>query len=240
MNNKTNELSYFKDNIVSTINRMMYTKGWSIKQLSEKSELPYESVKKLVGGKINNPTIYTLIKIGKALDCGIDFLVTPKENFSLKSQNLSERALTLLIELASFETHLADYNSLHKTQCITTMVPTGNIYDGMLFDSFYTDTVDISAYHKEFGDIIMCGLKIVGKNLHPTYLNNDILLIAKDRYPIGDENGIFIVGQKVYIRRYIPGYPMELAPINNIGDSLIISDINDVHFFGRILTVVRK
>lgn len=240
MNKKSNEILYYKNNIVDTLNRMMYSKEWTIKQLSEKAELPYESVKKLIGGKINNPTIYTLIKLSKALDCGLDFLLEPKETSDLHPSKLSKRTFTLLVELANFEMHLANYNNLHKTQCITTLVPTGNIYDGMIFDSFYTDSVDISAYQQEFGDIIMCGVKIIGKNLQPTYLNNDILLIAKDRYPVDNENGIFIVGQRAYIRKYISEYPMELAPVNNVGNSLIITDINDVHFFGRILTVIRK
>lgn len=237
---KINELDRYKQSIVDTINRLMYAKGWSIRQLSDFSDLPYESVKKLVGGKINNPSVYTLIKISSALDCSIDFLTDPKKLIIHNYESLSERALTLLYELADFESHIADYNRQFNANELTTFVPTGNIYDGMVFDSFYTDTVDVSSYYEEFGDIIMCAVKIIGKNLHPTYLNNDILLVGKDRYPAKDEVGIFLIGQRIYIRKYIPGFPVELIPVNNSGNSLIISDISEAHFFGRVLTVVRK
>ena len=92
---------------------------------------------------------------------------------------------------------------------------------------------------KIFGDIVLCGIKIVGRNLSPTYFDNDILLIGKDRFPESGETGIFLIGNKVYIRKYIPGIRLELAPINGDKNSLFIDNIDDVHYFGRVLTVVR-
>lgn len=240
MDKKTIELLYYKNAFVNTINRMMYNNGWSIKQLSEKAELPYESVKKLVSGKINNPTIYTVIKLSKAFGCGLDLLIENKLSYNLQSELLSERAVTLLTEIANFETYLAEHNKTHSDNYITTLIPTGIIHDGMLFDSIFTDFVDISAYQEDFGNIIMCGLKIIGENLHPTYLNNDILLIGRDRFPMDGENGIFLIGHKAYIRTYFSGCPIKLVPINGDNNTITITDINDVHFFGRILTIVRK
>lgn len=75
MNQKEIEILHYKNKLVPAINRLMYEKSWSIKQLSEEADLPYESVKKIIGGKVNNPTIYSLIKICKALDCSIDFII---------------------------------------------------------------------------------------------------------------------------------------------------------------------
>ena len=85
----------------------------------------------------------------------------------------------------------------------------------------------------------MCGIKIVGRNLSPTYFDSDIFLIGKDRFPESGETGIFLIGNKVYIRKYIPGIRLELAPINGDKNSLFIDNIDDVHYFGRVLTVVR-
>ena len=58
-----------KNIMVENINRLLYQKNWSIRQLADEAELPYESVKKLVGGKVNNPTIYTISKVCDALNC---------------------------------------------------------------------------------------------------------------------------------------------------------------------------
>ena len=32
---------------------------------------------------------------------------------------------------------------------------------------------------------------------------------------------------------------MRLVPITNCGDTLLINNIDDIHFFGRVITVIR-
>lgn len=75
MNQKSQDLDFLKNTMVQNINRLLYKKNWSIRQLSDQAGLPYESIKKLVGGKIKNPTIYTISKVCDALDCSIDYLL---------------------------------------------------------------------------------------------------------------------------------------------------------------------
>ena len=245
MDNKTLEVLYFKNTIVGTINALMYEKGWTIKKLSDRSELPYDSVKKLVGGKINNPTIYSLIKICTALNCSLDSLVSWESVFHLNFHSFPQRTLTLLREMANFEMYLSINNQQEGTKNISVLVPTGVLKDGMIFDSTYYDSVDISEYMDDFGESIICGFKITGIALHPTYLQNDILLIARDRYPHNGENGIFIINKRVYIRTYTftsdgKSTKHTLLPVNGIGSPIVIDDINTIHFFGRIVTIVRN
>ena len=218
-----------KNIMVENINRLLYQKNWSIRQLADEAELPYESVKKLVGGKVNNPTIYTISKVCDALNCSIDYILGRSVINTIDKKSLPPRVFNLLVEIAYFESRIADYNKSHKTDCISVLTPTGYVQDGMVFDSISTN----------FGDIVLCGIKIVGRNLSPTYFDNDILLIGKDRFPESGETGIFLIGNKVYIRKYIPGIRLELAPINGDKNSLFIDNIDDVHYFGRVLTVVR-
>ena len=228
-----------KNIMVENINRLLYQKNWSIRQLADEAELPYESVKKLVGGKVNNPTIYTISKVCDALNCSIDYILGRSVINTIDKKSLPPRVFNLLVEIAYFESRIADYNKSHKTDCISVLTPTGYVQDGMVFDSISTNIVNISAYKKDFGDIVLSGIKIVGRNLSPTYFDNDILLIGKDRFPESGETGIFLIGNKVYIRKYIPGIRLELAPINGDKNSLFIDNIDDVHYFGRVLTVVR-
>ena len=44
-----------KNIMVENINRLLYQKNWSIRQLADEAELPYESVKKLVGVRLTIP-----------------------------------------------------------------------------------------------------------------------------------------------------------------------------------------
>lgn len=218
----------------------MYDKHWSIKELSEQSELPYESVKKIVGGKINNPTIYSLSKICQALDCSLDYLLKNKPSYDFNLQTFPPRVNTLLSEIANFEIYLSKRNTTPNTNLITTLVPTGIVQDGMIFDSFKLDSVDISEYVIDVGNIAMCGIKVMGDDLSPTYINGDILLIARDRFPLDGETGLFIIGNKSYIRQYFSGNPICLKALNNSSNSIIVNSIDDIHFFGRVLTIVRK
>ena len=244
MTNKLLDILYFKNTIVHSINELMYQKGWTIKQLSEKSELPNESVKKLVGGRINNPTIYTLIKISTALDCSLDSLINWESLFNFHSRMFPKRTLTLLREIADLEMYLAMQDKTYHTRQIPIMIPTGVLQDGMIFDSANYEPIDISKYMEDLQENIMCGFKISGTRLHPTYLNNDILLISQDRYPQSGENGIFLIGKRVYLRTYIHDPSQnpskhKLLPVNGYGSPIEIENIHDIHFFGRVVTVLR-
>ena len=182
-----------KNIMVENINRLLYQKNWSIRQLADEAELPYESVKKLVGGKVNNPTIYTISKVCDALNCSIDYILGRSVINTIDKKSLPPRVFNLLVEIAYFESRIADYNKSHKTDCISVLTPTGYVQDGMVFDSISTNIVNISAYKKDFGDIVLCGIKIVGRNLSPTYFDNDILLIGKDRFLNPVRRGFFLL-----------------------------------------------
>jgi SOS-response transcriptional repressor LexA len=218
----------------------MYDNNWSIRRLSDESQLPYESVKKLLSGKIANPSIYSLYKIGKALNCGIDYLLDSEMHGILNCYDLPERAVILLKEMAAFEHYLHKQNQHNVTRSIPVFVPTGTVKDGMFFDSISTETIDIPIYHNELDDIIMCGVRIDVKELHPTYLCGDILLIAKDRFPYDGDICIFLMDNKVYIRKYSMGYPTVMKSVNDSSNPIIVNDINHIHFFGRVVSILRK
>ena len=59
-NSKTQELETLHNIILDNLNEMLTINQWSIKKLADTADLPYESVKKLLAGKIKNPTVYTL------------------------------------------------------------------------------------------------------------------------------------------------------------------------------------
>ena len=109
MNQNSNKITN-KNIMVENINRLLYQKNWSIRQLADEAELPYESVKKLVGGKVNNPTIYTISKVCDALNCSIDYILGRSVINTIDKKSLPPRVFNLLVEIAYFESRIADYN----------------------------------------------------------------------------------------------------------------------------------
>lgn len=240
MEEKLKEISKRKEILLNNINNFLSKNNWTIKNLSDFSNMPYESTKKLINGKVDNPTIYTICKIADALGCSVDFLLGRRNISSATSKHLPLRAFTLIEEIAKLESHLALENQKNNSLNIPVFVPTGRMTEGFVFDSTTTESIDISNTYKDSEDIVMCGVKITSSYLAPTYLKNDVLLVARDRYPYTDEIGIFLVNGKVYIRKYATGKVCTLESVNGDSEPIIVKDVDNYHFFGRVITTIRR
>ena len=56
--------------------------NWSLKTLSDRSTVPYETIKKVANGKIRNPSLKNIFKIAEAFDCSIDYLAGRQDSAS--------------------------------------------------------------------------------------------------------------------------------------------------------------
>ncbi len=75
MNEITKEQSEkLTDIVIANLCAELSKRNWSLKMLSEKADLPYESVKKLVNGKIRKPSLISLWQVSNALGCSLDKL----------------------------------------------------------------------------------------------------------------------------------------------------------------------
>lgn len=60
--------------LAERISRQLFTHNWSLKMLSDKSGVPYETLKKISNAKIENPSLRSAVKIAAAFDCSLDYL----------------------------------------------------------------------------------------------------------------------------------------------------------------------
>lgn len=232
-------LLMLKSTLLENINLFLSSNQWTIKDLSDASDIPYESVKKLVNGKINNPSIFTLQKIANALHCSIDYLIGRQETYGVNPKQLPKRAFKLLDTVAYIEMQLFMENQRHSTFQIPLIIPSSIIKDGGLIDSYSWGNIDIPNIYADSYDSILCGIKITSTDLEPTYYYNDVLLVAKDRYPQRNEIGVFLIENRIYIRKYLLEKGIILESINGKSAPIIVKDISKVHFIGRVLTTLR-
>lgn len=61
--------------IIANICEELAKRNWTLKMLADKSDLPYESVKKLVNLKIGRPSFMSIWQISNAFGCSLDSLV---------------------------------------------------------------------------------------------------------------------------------------------------------------------
>lgn len=60
--------------IIANIYKELAKRNWTLKMLSDKSDLPYESVKKLLNNKIGKPSFMSIWQISNAFGCSLDSL----------------------------------------------------------------------------------------------------------------------------------------------------------------------
>ncbi len=74
--NELTKVEYQKmtDLIIANICVELTARNWTLKKLSDETEIPYESIKKLFGGKVLKPSFNSIWQIANALDCPLDKL----------------------------------------------------------------------------------------------------------------------------------------------------------------------
>lgn len=60
--------------LAGRISTQLSRHNWSLKILSDRSSVPYETIKKIANGKIRNPSLKNILKIAEAFNCSIDYL----------------------------------------------------------------------------------------------------------------------------------------------------------------------
>ncbi|HJC58680.1 MAG TPA: helix-turn-helix transcriptional regulator [Candidatus Eisenbergiella intestinipullorum] len=60
--------------IAGRISAQLSRHNWSLRTLSDRSSVPYETIKKVANAKIKNPSLKNILKIAEAFGCSIDYL----------------------------------------------------------------------------------------------------------------------------------------------------------------------
>lgn len=126
------------------------------------------------------------------------------------------------------------------------IIPTGDVSDGMIWDSCQIDQLNVSEYRKRHQNID-CAVLISSDHLSPAYLKGDILLINQSAPRDGDQ-GIFIDREsgRVYIRKLIrDSIGATIVPINGTGKSFVVGLDDMLTYdkwikFGIVITKLRQ
>ena len=78
--------------IIGNICARLSARNWSLKMLSDNADIPYETIKKLLNGKIEKPSFYCIWQIAQALDCSVDDLAGDSRQSDPLSQHLTDNS----------------------------------------------------------------------------------------------------------------------------------------------------
>lgn len=224
--------------LIKNITAELDSHNWSLMRLSEESGVPYDTLKKLLSGRIHNPHLCNIAKIAYALNVDMNTLsgLTEHSMEVLGSQHTSN----LIKYLVEFEKSLAVTKKYESKKFIPVFLPLSTAQNtGHYCDSIGGQMLSVDAYKDSIGDRAEYGIKIRTNTYNPVYCQNDILLIGKDRAPVSGETGIFINERKIYIRRFLDGSPIILEPVNSIGSAITLKSLRKWTIAGYVLGVYR-
>ncbi len=225
---------------IANISAELKKRGWSLLQLSKESGVPYDTLKKLLTNRIENPHLCNIVKIAYALNIDLNQLVglTAENNF-LKKDHLTHKG-----RIISYISELEDSLILCRGCCSEDYIP---LYTPLgspattihCFDSCCISTLAVDHYRERFGEALSFAIRITTNSYHPVYYDKDILLIGRDRPPLPGETGIFIHDGRIFLRKYQTSPCITLLPVNLIGNSIYLDSFDGWYIFGYVLSVYR-
>lgn len=218
--------------------------GYTQKEMASKLEMSLGTYKNMISGATTNISLYTAYLVYKLTGCMVYEMLNkelPGYKILEAYKKLSPSQQRLLLAVADFECEFRPESS--GEDYITVLEPTGDLHDGMIWDSFSLSTVEVSAYRRKFH--FDAGIKVTSNHLHPTYISGDVLLIALQPPRDGDV-GVFINRNtnRAYLRIFKQTDPVQLRPINNYGQTFFInpkseSEMSEWIKFGVVVSKVR-
>ena len=91
------------DILISNICSQLAKRNWTLKDLADRADLPYESVKKLVNHKIQRPSFISIWQIANAFGCSMDRLAGRRDPYEATLHRISENASQITRMISDLE-----------------------------------------------------------------------------------------------------------------------------------------
>ncbi len=250
MNHNKMDRTQFLYNIAENLEIERVRLGLSQSEFAKSIDLSLSSYKRLISGETQKMDIYTGYLIYRVLGkriCELGCLSEPVFEVSNRLRELSPSQLNFVKAIVEFE---ADFRlntpvTDPPENYITVLCPTGDMHDGMIWDSCNLEKHQFHGVRQAHGDSIKCGIKVNSNHLHPVYQKSDIIMVGVAPIRDGDI-GIFVnkKNRRAYLRKFRQGYPCKLEPINEFGEAFEVDsedkeEMDNWIKFGRVITKLR-
>lgn len=229
--NPTNFIDSFRKNIF----HLMEVRDLSLRELSEKADMPFETLKSFLYGDSRDCKLSTAVKLAKAFEISIDELVGAETIHPLSRQSLSmcrHMPDYVVYLIRSFIRHQYQQHSHLAENSINIPVLLPECQNGYLQTTNVTETVCIDHLTNGLKSRICLGLKIPCEHYEPFYMPNEIILLAADRDGQHNERcvvsykGNFFLAKKIfYIDNGVKKFKY-VSLINGINE-ILPSDIDE-------------
>lgn len=231
VSNPTNFIDSFRKNIF----HLMEVRDLSLRELSEKADMPFETLKSFLYGDSKDCKLSTAVKLAKAFNLSMDELVGAETMNPLSQQSLSmcrHMPDYVVYLVRSFIRHQYRLHSRFPENSINIPVLLPECQNGYLQTTNVTDTVCIDHLTNGLKSRICLGLKIPCDHYEPFYMPDEIILLAADRDGQHNERcvisykGNFFLAKKIfYIENGVKKF--KYVSLINGKNEILPSDIDE-------------
>lgn len=210
----------------------------TVKSLSDKSDVPYETIKKLISGNTLNPSLMSCYKISQALDMTIAELTSDSNPDKYNTKALVPRAKEFLWVLCEIEYSVGNWqkNAHIQSEILLYSCIIDENDELMLNDSIPAESISFPVSSRLCECIF--AIQLPDDRYHPVYYKDDIIVVSGDRFPENGDATVFVQNNKLYIEKYVTSAPRTFIPINE-RKSLFNGDTSDIIVFGYVFSVLR-
>lgn len=239
----------FAEKIESERMKLGYTQARMAKEL----QVSLSTYKNIISGVSQNIPIYVAYQVYR-LTGDYYFEIcdennTPDFEFLIGFKNLPKWRKNVIRTFAAIEVQLAEKENCpmetEQEEYVTVYTLTGNMEDGMYYDSAEIKRVPMGRYQKICHGQIDCGIQITNNSFYPVYSKDDIILICQ-KAPREGDTGVFINKNTkcLHIRRFHQSDKLHLEPLASNGVEIILDNRNNEYlnewlFFGYVLMKMR-
>lgn len=186
VSNPQNYVESFRKNIFT----LLELHDLSLRELSEKADMPFETLKSFLYGDAKDCKLSTAVKISRAFNVSIDEIVGAEtiNKMSRESLYMCHNLPDYVVYLIrSFIRHQYKIHSHFDEKSVNIPVLLPECANGYLLTTNITDTVCIDHLTNNLKSKIALGIKIPCDHYEPHYMPNEIVLLAADRDGLNGE-----------------------------------------------------
>jgi len=180
VSNPQNYVDSFRKNIFT----LMDAYDCTLKELSEKADMPYETLKSFLYGDSKDCKLSTAVKISRAFNLSIDEIVGAQtlDDITRESFYITRQLPDYVVYLIrSFIRHQYKLHSQFDSKSVNIPVLLPECANGYLTTTNITTTVCIDHLTNNLKSKVALGLKIPCEHYEPYYMPNETVLLAVDR-----------------------------------------------------------
>lgn len=192
----------FMDVLVDNVQLLRVQKGWSVRELAERADLPFDSLTGVLKKKNGSCKFTTFMKLCIALEaepselCGLSFMDSETKESLAMAKNLKPYHRE---RISAYTARLYNMFSEEKEDSKQVSLLLPDFKNGFLKPNDIVEPLSIAHLEKSLREEINVAVRVPCRNYEPHFRKEEILLLGTHRAGLNGEICVVYKGENMYI-----------------------------------------